>query len=130
MSLNVVDSSGWLEYFSEGPNADFFAPIISDGKNLLVPAVCVYEVSKVIRSRQGDQPAQEIAALMQQQGTGVPMAAALALSASKLASTHGLAMADAMIAATAQAFGATLWTQDSDFEGLPKVRFKAKKGTV
>ena len=126
MSLNVVDSSGWLEYFSKGPNADFFAPAITDGKSLLVPAVCVYEVCKVVRLRQGEQAAEEIAALMQQQGTGVPMAAALALSASKLANSHGLAMADAMIAATAQAFGATIWTQDSDFEGLPKVRFKAK----
>ena len=65
--------------------------------------------------------------MMQQQGTEIPMAGALALAASKLAVKHGLAMADAMIATTAQAFGATLWTQDLDFEGLPNIRYKAKK---
>ena len=127
MSLNVVDSSGWLEYLAGGPNADFFKPAISDAKNLLVPAVCVYEVTKVIRLRQGEQAAESIAALMQQQGTEVPMAGALALAASRLAVAHGLAMADAMIAATAQAFGAELWTQDLDFKGLLNIRYKAKK---
>ena len=127
MSWNVVDSSGWLEYFSKGSNVDFFRPVIKDKKNLLVPSVIIYEVCKIIRLRQNEQVAEMTAAAMKQ-GTTVPLAPELAYAASKLAVQHKLAMADAMIAATAQAFDATIWTQDSDFESLPKVRFKAKKG--
>jgi predicted nucleic acid-binding protein len=125
LSWNVVDSSGWLEYFSKGPNVDFFRPIIKDRKNLLVPSVVIYEVCKVIRLRQNEQVAEMTAAAMKQ-GTTVSLAPELAYAASKLAIQKKLAMADAIIAATAQAFDATLWTQDLDFESLPKVRFKAK----
>ena len=46
--MNIVDSSGWLEYFVEGKNAEFFAPAIEDTKNLLVPVICIYEVFKRI----------------------------------------------------------------------------------
>ena len=125
MSWNVADSSAWLEYFSDGPNAGFFAPAIRDGKHLLVPAVCVYEVCKVIRLRAGEKAAESAKAVMMQ-GQQVPLAADLAFTSAKLASEHGLAMADAMIAATANAFDAALWTQDIDFKGLPNVKYKAK----
>ena len=44
--MNVVDSSGWLEYFIEGPNARFFAHAIESTDRLIVPLNCVYEVFK------------------------------------------------------------------------------------
>jgi hypothetical protein len=45
--MNVVDSSGWLEYFTGGKNAPFFAPAIEDTENLLVPVICIYEVYRI-----------------------------------------------------------------------------------
>jgi predicted nucleic acid-binding protein len=125
LSWNVVDSSGWLEYFADGPNADFFEGPLKDKARLLVPAVCLYEVCKVLRQRQGGQAAEEMAASMKE-ATVVPLASELAYMASRLAVENKLAMGDAMIAATAQAFDATLWSQDEDFKHFPKVKFKAK----
>lgn len=126
MSFNVVDSSGWLEYFSKGSNVDFFRAALKDKKNLIIPAVCVYEVCKVIRLREGESAANLVAVSMQE-GIPVPLALELALTAAKISAERKLAMADAMIAATAQAFDATLWTQDADFKDFPNVKFKAKK---
>ena len=126
MSWNVVDSSAWLEYLSDGPNAGFFEKPIRDRANLVVPAVTVYEASKVLRLRQGVGAAEELV-LNMQKALVVPLTGELANMAARLSLEYRLAMADAMIAATAQAFDATLWTQDLDFKGLPNVRYKAKK---
>ena len=84
--MNVVDSSGWLEYFADGPNARFFAPAIENTAELVVPVI----------------------------------------SAAKLSLDFKLPMADSLILATAQAHGATLWTQDGDFEGVAGVRYMPK----
>ena len=51
--MNVVDSCGWLEYFANGPNADFFAPIIENEKKLIVPHVVVYEVMRQLVHQRG-----------------------------------------------------------------------------
>ncbi len=125
MTWNVVDSSGWLEYISSGPNAEFFAPILQDKVHLLVPAVSYFEVVKVLQARLGESAVREVIAQMNQ-ATPVPLAPELAVVAARLAVRTGLPMGDALIAATAEAFGATLWTQDNDFRGLPYVKFKSK----
>jgi predicted nucleic acid-binding protein len=125
LSWNVVDSSGWLEYLAEGPNAAFFDKPLNDRAHLLVPAVSIYEVCKILRMRQGSHAAEEMAVNMQK-AVVVPLAPELAFAAARLSVEDGLAMADAMIAATARAFGATLWTQDEDFKNLENVKFKAK----
>ncbi len=44
--MNVVDSSGWLEYFADGANAGFFAPAIDDADTLLTPSISISEVFK------------------------------------------------------------------------------------
>lgn len=123
--LSVVDSSGWLEYLADAPNADFFAPAIEDPEHLVVPALSVLEVFRWVLRERGEGAALQAAALMQQ-GEVVDLDAVLAIRAAKVGLEHGLPLADSVILATALAHGAVLWTQDSDFEGLPGVRYRAK----
>ena len=120
--MNVVDSSGWLEYFASGPNADFFARALTATSELLVPVVSVYEVFKRVLVQRGEGDALQAAAMMQQ-GTIVDLDAAAALDAARLSVATGLPMADAMILTVARANDATLWTQDAHFEETDGVRY-------
>ena len=124
--MNVVDSSGWLEYFADGPNADFFSRAIEATAELLVPAVSLYEVFKRVMQQRGEGDALQAVALMQQ-GRVIELSSHLALSAARLSLEHRLPMADSMILASAKVYGATLWTQDSDFDGVPGVKYRARK---
>ena len=124
--MNVVDSSGWLEYFAEGPNADFFASGIETVPELVVPSISVYEVFKRVLQQRGEGDALQAVAVMQQ-GLVVDLDAALALRAARISVSYGLPMAGSAILATARAHNATLWTQDSDFEGMEGVRYVEKK---
>jgi predicted nucleic acid-binding protein len=121
----VVDSSAWLEYFAEGPNAPHFAAAIEATESLVVPTITLLEVFKRIRQQRDESVALRYVALMQQ-STVVDLDAALALRAAALGVRHKLPLADSIVYATAQAAGATLWTQDADFDGLPGVEFFAK----
>ena len=121
-NLNLVDSSGWIEYFTDGPNADIFAEPLSDANRLVVPSLCFYEVFRVVLRERGEDDALRVAASMSR-GREVPLTSALALESGRLAQELGLAMADSIILATARLTGATLWTQDADFEDVPQVRF-------
>lgn len=124
--MNIVDSSGWLEYFAEGDNADFFAPAIEDTKNLLVPVICIYEVFKKILLQSGMNEAQVHVSDMKQ-GQVIEIDESLALSAAKLSADLKLPMADSLILATARANNATLWTQDEHFKDLEGVSYIEKK---
>lgn len=124
--MNVVDSSGWLEYFAEGPNADFFAPAIERTQDLIVPSVSLYEVFKRVLQQRGMNDALHAVALMQQ-GTVVDLDGSIALSAATISVELSLPMADSMMLATARAYQATLWTQDADFSLVEGVKFIAKK---
>ena len=123
--MNLVDSSGWLEYFADGRNARFFAPAIEDTENLIVSAVNVYEVFKRILQQRGEDAALQAAALMHQANI-VDISSPIAMDAAKLSVDLKLPMADSLVFATARAYGAILWTQDSDFNGLPNVKFTKK----
>ncbi|MDO9264229.1 MAG: type II toxin-antitoxin system VapC family toxin [Desulfosalsimonadaceae bacterium] len=123
--MNIVDSSGWLEYFAEGPNAGHFQPPLEDAASLVVPVVTIYEVFKVVLRESGENAALQAVAAMQK-GTVVEMTVNLAVAASKLSLQYKLPMADSMILATAQAYKATIWTQDSDFKNIAGVKFFAK----
>jgi predicted nucleic acid-binding protein len=125
-SPNVVDSSGWIEYFIEAPNADVFAPAIEDSQHLIVPSLSILEVFKWVLREHGEDAALKVGALMQQ-GHVVNLDAALALQAAKFGIQRHLPLADCVIYATAQAHKAVLWTQDADFEGLPGVQYQPKK---
>ena len=124
--MNVVDSSGWLEYLADGPNADFFANSILATADLLVPTLSLYEVFKRVLQQRGGDDALQAVALMQQ-GTNVELSGSLALSAARISLNDKIPMADSIMLATARAYGATLWSQDSDFENIAGVRYIAKK---
>ena len=123
--MNVVDSSGWLEYLADETNADFFEPAIVDLENLIVPSLSIYEVFKrVLQQRSEDLALQAIAVM--QQGIIVDLSATLCLSAARVSIAHHLPLADSVMLATAQAHEATFWTQDADFDGMAGVRYIAK----
>jgi toxin FitB len=124
--MNVVDSAGWLEYFSDGPNAKHFATVVKITDELVVPTVTLYEVFKVVLRESGENAAlQAVSAL--QKGTIADLTPKLAISASKLSLQHSLPMADAIILATAQAHGATLRTQGIHFKGIHGIKYFSKK---
>ena len=124
--MNVVDSSGWLEYFADSENADFFAPAIEDKKRLLVPVICVYEVFKRILQQSGLSEAQAHISDMHE-GEIIDLDVSLAMSAAKLSDELKLPMADSMILAVARVYNATLWTQDEHFKDLEGVKYTAKR---
>ena len=124
--MNVVDSSGWLEYFADGPNAAFFAPAIEATRELLVPTLSLYEVFRRVLQQRGEDQALQAVALMQQ-GEIVDLTAAVALSAAKASIERRLPMADSIMLVTARLHGATLWTQDADFDGVDGVKYVAKR---
>ena len=118
----VLDSSCWLEYFSDSPRADLYAEVIGDTGALIVPVITVYEVYKVALREFGLAHANQAVALMRE-GRMVDINLNLALNAA----ATGLPMADSLIYAIAQAHGAILWTQDAHFKALAGVKFFAKE---
>jgi predicted nucleic acid-binding protein len=123
--MNVVDSCGWLEYFADGENADFFAPIIEDTASLIVPVISLFEVFKRVLQQRTENDALRAVALMQQARV-VALDDVLALSAAKLSFDLKLPMADSLILATARVHAAVLWTQDDDFSGIQGVQYIQK----
>jgi predicted nucleic acid-binding protein len=121
--MNVVDSSAWLEYLAAGPNAQFFAAAIENTAELIVPAVSIYEVFKRVVQQRSENEALQVVAVMQQ-GTLSEMDTTVALSAARISIESQLPMADSIMLATAMLNRATLWTQDSHFEGMRDVKYK------
>ena|SRR5579871_5216513 len=124
--MNVVDTSGWIEYFRKGPNVAFFRPAILDVERLLIPTVCLTEVIRFITRAANRDVAAEAAANMQR-GTVVPLDAGLADFAARLGLRHNLPLADSIVYATARSYDAVLFTQDEDFKKLPGVRLVRTK---
>ncbi|HEY83546.1 MAG TPA: type II toxin-antitoxin system VapC family toxin [Chloroflexi bacterium] len=123
--MNVVDSSGWLEYFADGHNADFFAQAIENIEALIVPVISVYEVFKRVYQQRGEGDALQAVAMMEQ-GQVVKLDSPLALSAARISIDLKIPMADSIILATARAYKSTLWTQDVDFKGIDGVQYIEK----
>ena len=121
----VLDSSCWLEHFSNSANAGLYADRIANTSELIVPIITIYEVYKVALREFGAAHANQAVALMRE-GKVVDIGLNLTLSAA----ATGLPMADSLIYETARAHKATLWTQDQHFEGLPGVKLFAKASTT
>jgi toxin FitB len=118
--VNLVDSSAWLEYFADGPNAGEFAAAVENVEGLVVPTIVLFEVFKLVAQQRGDGPASQVVAAMQQ-GSVVDLTAELALEAARESLALRLALANSIILTAARQLGATLWTQDADFEGMDGV---------
>ncbi len=123
---NVVDSSAWLEYLADGPNAGEFAAAIETVRTLVVPTIVISEVVRRLDAQGRRAIIPDVLAQMRQ-ATIVPLDDQLAIDAATLGRRQGLALADSIVYATTQAVGGTLWTQDEDFKALPKVEFRAHK---
>jgi toxin FitB len=124
--MNLVDSCGWLEYFADGPNADFYAGALEDTHTLLVPTICLLEVFKRILQQKGEDAALKAMAAMHQ-GLIVPLNSPLAMGAARISRDFQLPLADSVILATAQAYHAIIWTQDTHLKGLEKVKYIEKR---
>ena len=124
--MNVVDTSGWIEFLFEGSNADVFAPLIEDVENLLVPVICLYEVFKKVNAV-ADEPKALQAIGQMKQGRVIEVTEAIALRAALISLKHQLPMADSLILSTARSEQATLWTQDAHFAGLPGVEYRTAR---
>lgn len=120
--MNLVDTSGWIEYFFEGNNASYFAEPIEDTINLTVPVVCLYEVFKKVNQVADEARALQAVAQMKQ-GQVIELSEEIALKAALISLKHKLPMADSFIYATGQLEKAMIWTQDADFRGLPGVKY-------
>jgi toxin FitB len=124
--LSVVDSSAWIEYVTDGPNADFFATAIEATDRLLIPTITITEVFRWVLRERGEHDALQAIALMTQ-GTVVALDTAISISAARLGHQHRIPLGHGLVLASARAFGAVLWTQDADFAGLTNVQYRAKQ---
>lgn len=120
--MNVVDSCGWLEYFADGPNAEFFAPAIEQTDAMIVPTLTLFEVFKRILQQRNEADALRAIGLMRQ-GRCIDLTDSLAIGAASLSFELKLSLADSIILYTARQHGATLWTQDAHFESVTDVRY-------
>jgi toxin FitB len=123
--MNIVDSSGWLEFFSDGPNANEFSKPLSDTESLIVSSISVFEVFKVVL-RERDEDAALTAVSLMKQGRVIDLSFELAIQAAKTSADHKIPMADSIILTTGILHNATVWTQDSDFKDFANVKFFPK----
>lgn len=123
-SQNVVDSSGWIEFFSGGPHKDFFSTVVRETPRLVVPTVILYEVQRYLVRAIGERQAVTLIAVMRHAHVA-DLTADIAMESARLSLLHHLPMADAIILATARAHNAVLWSLDKDFSGIKGVRLPA-----
>ena len=123
--MNVVDASGWIEFFKAGSNGPVFKPVIEDHHRLLVPTIALYEVHKILsRALPPALVAQSLDVM--RRGRVVDFTDARAIAASEVALRFKLAMSDAAMYSVALEYGATFWTQDVDYQDLAGVQYWAK----
>jgi len=123
--MNLVDSSGWLEYLTDGKNAKHFTAAIERTDELIVSTINIYEIYKKILSEKDEDTAIQVAGLMQQAKV-IEVNSAIAIQAAKLSSLQKIPMADSMIYITARQNDAVVWTQDVDFKDLDGVKYFKK----
>ena len=127
--MNIVDSSAWLSYFAGDANAEVFSTPIENIDKLIVPSITITEVFKYILRQRGENMALEAIAHIQQ-GKVVSLDSSLAIDAAKYGIDYKLPLADSIIYATGQKFGALIWTQDVDFKPLEGVKYYPKEKTT
>ncbi|MEP6833911.1 MAG: type II toxin-antitoxin system VapC family toxin [Gemmatimonas sp.] len=123
--MNLIDSSAWLEYLAGGTLPRQVAAAIENVERLLVPTIVLVEVTRRVMQQRDEDAALQVAAMLHQ-GRVIPLDSGIALSAAHFGVVHKLPLADSIIFATAKQFDATIWTFDSDFRGLPGVKYFAR----
>ena len=123
--MNMVDASGWIEFFLAGSNGRIFKPIIENEACLLVTSINLYEVHRVL-SRKLTVELRDMCLEVMRRASVIELNEERAIAASELSLKHGLAMADAAMYAIALEHKAVLWTQDADYQGLKGVKYFPK----
>ena len=123
----VIDSSGWIEFFADGPHAEEFAARLRNPGSVLTPTIAIYEVYKWIKRERSEEDALQAVATMKRTRI-VELTEELALTAADLSLSLGLAMADSMMLAVARTNNAQLATTDSGFQRIDGVILFSKKG--
>jgi toxin FitB len=123
--MNVVDSSGWIEFFLGSVEGRAYKPVIEQTAQLVVPALAIFEVHRFL-SRSTNPVSRDACLDVMRRGTLVDITDARAIAASEAAQIHKLAMADAVMYSIAREFKADFWTQDVDYQGLVGVKFLPK----
>ena len=122
---NVVYSSGWIEFFLAGRNGPVFKPVIEQRQALLVPTIALFEVHRVLSRKLPPDVVNSCLDVMRL-GRVLDITAARAVAGADVSLRHRLAMGDALMYSLTLEHGATFWTQDVDYQGLPSVQFFAK----
>ena len=120
--MKVVDSSGWVEFLSDGPLADLCSQHLDDLSQVVTPTIILFEVYRWVKRERGEEEALLVAAQIEKT-TLVPLTPTIALTAADAGLEHRLAMADAIVYATATIHQAELVTSDRDFAELPGVTY-------
>ena len=120
--LTVVDSSGWIEYFVDGPNADRFAEAIENTEDLIIPTIILTEVYRWMLRNSNESNALTVLAMMKQ-GKVVDLDTFHAVASAELSHKYRLPLADGIIYTTAIQCNAELITQDADLKGLEGVKY-------
>jgi predicted nucleic acid-binding protein len=123
--VNLVDSSGWLEYLADGKNAKFFAPVIENTEELVVSVINIYEIYKKILLEKDETTAVQVMGLMQQAKV-IDVTPSIAIQAAKFSHEFRIPMADSIIYTTARMNDSIVWTQDVDFKDLEGVKYNKK----
>ena len=123
--MKVIDSSGWIEFFSDGLLADIYSKHLENPSRVIVPAITLYEVYKKIRSEKGEALALAASHAMSR-CRFAPLTDDIAMASADTSIQYKLAMADAIIYTTAQFFKAELITSDADLRNLPQVTYLKK----
>ena len=121
----IVDSCGWLEWFTDGKLANKYQKYLADQENLLVPAIILYEVYKILKREVNEEKALLAVGYMKNSPV-IPLDEILVLSAADIALQESLAMADAIIVATSRLYNCTIISSDSDLKNQPNVNFIQK----
>jgi len=121
--LILIDSYGWIEYFSDGPLADSYTPFIekADAEKTLTPTIVVYEVYRRIKSVMGEQKALEAYAQMSRTRI-VELTSDISLKAADISIALSLGMADSIIVATAKEHDAEIITSDEHLKNVERVK--------
>ena len=123
--MNLVDSSGWLEYLADSKNAKNFAPAIENTEELIVSTINIYEIYKKVLLEKDENYALQVIALMQQAKV-IEVSSSIAIQAAKFSFDKNIPMADSIIYITAKVNEAFVWTQDTDFKNLEGVKYFKK----
>ena len=116
----VLDSSGWIEFFSGGPLADRYAAYLTPRYDIITPTIVLYEVYKKIKRERGEETAILFSGRLHTTHV-VQLTESIAYLAADISLRNGLAMADAIVYATAKDQHAEVITGDADLKDLPGV---------